>query len=287
MEQLKNLMPSEMLVQSYKSKPLTPEERAKQRCEIMNNDKGNLHEFDGYDCPLCNNRGGHFEAREQGGYWYEVMTPCKCDKIRRAIRRLKKSGLKDVVKKYTFDNYEANETWRQKIKSTAIQYCKEGNGSWFFIGGQSGAGKTHICSAVAIHLLKQGHSTKYMMWQDEAVSLKSAANDSELYNQLIEPIKKAEVLYIDDLFKTGKDKGGDYLPPTTADIKVAFEIINYRYNNKKLYTIISSERTLAQLLNIDEAIGGRIAEMAVQQGFGFSINPDPNKNYRLKGICEL
>lgn len=283
MEQLKNLMPSAMSAQSCN---MTAEERCKQRCDMMNNDKGNLNEFDGYDCPLCNNRGGHYEARQQGGYWYEVMVLCKCDNIRRALRRLNKSGLKNIVDK-KFDNFEATTEWQKKIKATAMDYCKNGKGKWLFIGGQSGAGKTHLCTAAAINLLKQGYSTKYMLWRDEAVALKSAVNDSEVYHNLIAPIKDADVLYIDDLFKTGKGNDGKYQQPTGADINLAFEIINYRSINKKPYTIISSECTIAQLLSIDEAVGGRIAEMAVQQGYGFSINPDTNKNYRLKGICEL
>jgi len=285
MEQLKNIMPLEMSAQSYK--PMTAEERCKQRCEIMNNDKGNLNKFDGYDCPLCNNRGGHYEARERGGYWYEVMVLCKCDNIRRALRRLNKSGLKDVVKKYTFKNFEDAEPWQKKLKEAAVDYCQNGEGKWFFIGGQSGSGKTHICSAIAVHLLKKGHSTKYMLWREDTVKLKAAVNDSDEYKALITEMKEADVLYIDDLFKTGKVNEGNYQQPTAADIHLAFEIINHRYNKEHLYTIISSECTLAQILSIDEAVGGRIAEKAVQTGYGFSINPDTKKNHRLKGICEL
>lgn len=285
MEQIRNLIPSEMLAQSFK--PMTPEERSKQRCEMWNAEKGNLNESDGYDCPLCDNRGGHYEPRFEYGYWYEVMVPCKCDNIRRALRRLNRSGLKDMVNKYTFKSFEDAEPWQKKLKESAVDYCKNGEGNWFFIGGQSGAGKTHICSAVAVYLLKKGHSTKYMLWREDVVKLKSVVKECAKYEALITEMKEADVLYIDDLFKTGKDEDGNNQKPTVADINIAFEIINHRYNNPNLYTIISSECTISQILSIDEAVGGRIAEKAVKTGYGFSINPDTKKNHRLKGICEL
>ena len=80
-------------------------------------------------------------------------------------------------------------------------------------------------------------------------------------------------MYIDDLFKT---KQGASV--TAADINIAFEILNYRYINDML-TIISSEKTLREILDIDEAVGSRIYEMA--QGYILNISADPAKNYRM------
>lgn len=291
MQQIKRLIPTEILEQSCKVKIETEEQRreriCKESCERMNNTTGNLNEIDGYDCPLCNNRGGYYEAQLHNGYWYETFVYCKCRKIRQALARLKKSGLKDVVYKYTFDNFDTTSEWQKTIKNAALNYCENGLNKWFYIGGQTGSGKTHICTAAAIKLLKKGLNTKYLLWRDEAVKLKAAVNDTAIYGTMIDEIKNADVLYIDDLFKTGKDKDGKVQQPTGADINLAYEIINYRYINKKPYTIISSECTLSQLLEIDEATGGRIAEMAVQNGYGFSINLDIKKNHRLKNICEL
>ena len=101
---------------------------------------------------------------------------------------------------------------------------------------------------------------------------------------MIDRFKKAEVLYIDDLFKTGKAPDGSVLKITGADVNVAFEIINYRYNNPALVTIISSELTEDEILDIDEATGGRIYERAKK---AFSIGKDRKKNYRIKGAVSL
>ena len=67
------------------------------------------------------------------------------------------------------------------------------------------------------------------------------------------------------------------------------QILFYRYNKNLPYTIISSECTLSDLINIDEAISGRIAEKCKSESGNYclSIKPDAKKNYRLNHIKEL
>ena len=79
-----------------------------------------------------------------------------------------------------------------------------------------------------------------------------------------------DVLYIDDFFK-GKI--------SDTDKTLAFDIINYRFNNN-LVTIISSELLLNDLINIDAAIAGRIKQMAGD--YIVQIAYDDERNYRLK-----
>ena len=243
---------------------------------------------DGYDCQLCKNKG--FVAvpvKNYRGNWEEVHRFCKCQKIRATIRRLNKSGLKNIIKDYTFKNYKTDEEWQKAIKEAAVRFVQDEQHTWFFIGGASGAGKTHICTAIAGFYLKRDRSVKYMLWRDEVVRLKANVTNPEEYSKAIEELKTAEVLYIDDLFKTGKDGEGKAQRPTAADVNIAFEILNYRYNNPDLITIVSSECRITDILNIDEAIGGRIAEKTSAYGYGINIKPDRSKNYRLKGTVEL
>lgn len=154
-----------------------------------------------------------------------------------------------------------------------------------FITGNSG--KTHLCTAICGAMLKSDKSVKYMLWRDDITKIKSNVTDAKAYESLITEYKNEEVLYIDDLFKNGKGNDGKVQPPTGADIQVAFEILNYRYNNPKLITIISSERDLYALADIDEAVAGRISEMSFKNGYGFNIKSDMKKNYRLKGLVDL
>jgi DNA replication protein DnaC len=258
------------------------------KCDSFNASVGNLNEVDGYDCPICKNKGVHSVPQlSDSGHWYELCKYCKCHNIRQNIRRLMKSGLKNIISDYTFEKYHDEEPWQKAVKKAAMKFTKDDDNTWFFVGGASGSGKTHICTAIAGHYLNQGKTVKYMLWRDDVVRLKASVNDIEAYEKMMNEFKTAEVLYIDDLFKTGKAVDGQPQKPTGADINIAFELLNYRYNNPALITLISSESRVTDILDIDEAIGGRIAERTIQHGYGINIKPDRNKNYRLKGSVEL
>ena len=294
MERIKDLIKLPDGVKSDRNFDITTEEGKKEycqyKCDIYNETVGSLNERDGYDCPICKNKGFiavPAKADYGNGYWYEENQFCKCYKVRSTIMRLKKSGLKNIIKDYTFKNFVADTEWQKAIKEAAIRFVQDADHSWFFIGGTSGCGKSHICTAIAGYYLKHDKAVKYMLWRDDVVKLKANVTDAVEYSRLMEGLKKSEVLYIDDLFKTGKDADGNPQRPTPADINIAFEVLNYRYNNPKLITIVSSECMLTDILDIDEAVGGRIAEMTTPHGYGFSIKPDRAKNYRLRGAVEL
>lgn len=282
-------------VTSNDKKTETREERLKritkteeEKCKFFNESKGDLNLKDNYECHLCNNKGGRMELQiGYSGTPEPVYVPCKCMKVRSMIAKLERSGLKNIIKDYSFDKFEATEDWQKTMKNAAIKFTQDESHTWFFMGGNSGAGKTHLCTAITAHYLRKGKTAKYMLWRDEMPKIKAIVNDHEAYNKIITEMKTVDVLYIDDLFKMGKDRDGNVQPPTVADINIAFEILNYRYNNKELITVISSERTITDILEIDEAIGGRISEMTVPYGYYIGIKKDPSRNYRMKGIIEL
>lgn len=175
--------------------------------------------------------------------------------------------------KYTFDTYKAWEPWQHHILAEAHAYANNPHGC-FFIGGQVGCGKSHICTAIVNQLMSSGRAARYMIWNDEITSIKQAVNDAEIYEGLMIAVKKADILYIDDFFKVSRG-----CSVTSADINATFKIINYRYN-EDLPTIISSELSIAEIIGIDEALGSRIAEMT--RGREIYISTDPSKNYRFR-----
>lgn len=247
----------------------------------LNKEQGNLNEYDGYACKECNNRGYSYVVVEHN----DIRTrECKCMNTRRIVRKLNKSGLRNVIDKYKFSNYKTNEHWQKHIFDKAVQVSK--NDAWFFIGGQSGCGKTHICTAICSEHLKMGKDVVYMLWINDVKQLKNTINDYEAHNDLIEKYKKATVLYVDDFFKTGRESDGNAQPPSTSDVKIAYEIINYRYINN-LVTIISSERIINEINAIDEAIAGRIFERANFGEFVVNVGKDKVKNYRMKTVVNL
>ena len=64
----------------------------------------------------------------------------------------------------------------------------------------------------------------------------------------------------------------------------AFEILNYRYNNKKLITIISTEQSIDNIIEFDEALGSRIYEMTKDNSAHNRnvLKIEDGRNYRLK-----
>ncbi len=268
---------------------LTPQEREQQKVDAYNATVGDLDKEDGYQCDICKNKGhvAIVTKNEQFGYYMEALLNCKCCRIRNAIRRLNRSGLKNRVKECTFERYEAQEGWQQTIKAKAQEFASSGGDDWFFIGGQSGAGKTHICTAAAIARLKQGKELRYMEWREEVPKIKASITEAAKYAEMMHELKTVDVLYIDDLFKNGRAPDGNIALPTAADINLAFEIINYRCNQPELITIISSERTLAELVEIDEAVAGRIAQRSKKNGYCINLKRDSRKNWRMRGMVEL
>lgn len=225
----------------------------------------------GNNCPTCKNK-GYIMIVEDG---YTALKKCDCLQTRKSKQLIEKSGLKKLIQEYTFEKFIANETWQRLIKEKALAFIQDPETHWFFIGGQVGAGKTHICTAIVNELMQQGHEALYMLWRDEIMKLKANVMEGNEYAERIQRFKSAKVLYIDDLFKSERGK-----PPTTSDINIAFEILNTRYMNQDLITIISSEKLLKEILGIDEAIGSRIFQRV--QSYLLELNKNPMMNMRLR-----
>ena len=276
-QQLLNRMKEKHNLPDIQPEKFSPEEYEQRKVDNYNATKGHLNEVDGYNCDLCNNKGDIRYIKDG----YEYSRPCECMKTRKVIANMKKSGLEGNIRDYTFEKYEAAEEWQKNIKRMAKTYVEDIEPNWFFIGGSPGSGKTHICTAICREYLLKGKKVKYMLWKQESTLLKATINDTEVYTSKIEILKNAEVLYIDDFLKPVKDREGNTLPPTAADINLAFEILDYR-KNAKLRTIISSERYIGELIDIDEATGSRIAEKTNGK-YMTNIKRDRSKNYRLRG----
>lgn len=224
--------------------------------------------LEGYDCPKCLNR-GNIMVEKDG---YEDLVDCSCRLLRKNKTLMERSGLKKLLEIYTLENFSSNSEHHKTMKSTAERYIDQPDGKWLVMVGNPGTGKTHICTAVVNELMQKGYPAKYMEWREVITDLKTKANTPE-YTDILFQFKRVPLLYIDDLFKTSKKS-----EPSASDIAIAYELINYRYNNK-LMTIVSSELTITRLMEIDEAIASRMIEMS--KDFLISIKYDASRNYRI------
>lgn len=272
---------------------MSEKERLERCVQLSNELSGDLNEVDGYDCRKCNNKGVIFrlvEERKEGGEptYREESCTCHCMKIRSSIRRMKRSGLEATIRRCMFDKFDAAEEWQKTIKDAAMRFADNVDkleNKWFFIGGGIGCGKTHLCTAIARELLYKGYEVRYMLWVDDSANLKACVNDAAEYYHRVEELKKVPVLYIDDFFKVTRDAMGRELFPSAADVKLAYEIINHRYQNPKLITILSSERFVSEIEAIDSAVGSRIYEKT--KGNAYNVAREPGRNYRMKEDCTV
>lgn len=282
-----------MRLQGYSApsfEPITPRQRADIICKAMNNSEGDMNLVDGYECDECKNKGVVFfiveETAPDGRITYrESSRDCRCRKIRSSIRRMKASGLEATISRCTFDKYEVSEEWQRTLKDKAAAFANDVDqleDKWFFIGGAVGCGKTHLCTAIVREMLRRGKEARYMLWMDDSAKLKAMANDEAGRSMLIDPLKRAEVLYIDDFLKIVRGQSGDELKPTAADVKLAYEILNYRYQQPDLVTIISSERHIADIEKIDSAVGSRIYERTKDNAL--NVADSPGRNYRTRDM---
>ena len=235
---------------------------------------------DGVDCQECHNSGTIVWEDENGNL---MGRECGCMARRRSNLRLERSGLKDMLRRYTFEAYETGEKWQRDAKQAAQRYA-EHPADWFLTAGASGTGKTHLCTAICGRLIEAGIETRYVLWRDMAVRAKAAVGrDEEAYTDIVEPLKKVRALYIDDFFKVGRErdwKTGEWrrMTPTAGDISLAFEILNARYCDREKLTIISTELSFPELMDLDEALGSRIYERCRDGGL---LRLENRKNWRL------
>lgn len=203
--------------------------------------------------------------------------PCSCKEIRLSQRILAESGISEEFAKKTFENFDYSKNV-QIINSYTVarsfvkdfDNIKNSRCNSIIFMGSIGGGKTHLSLSIANELMKSGVGVVYMGYRDSVVKIKQKIMDSIGYERLISRYKNCKVLLIDDLFKGSV---------SASDLNILFEIVNHRYFNN-LSMIISSERCVDELLDIDEAIGSRILEMCGK----YKVELKGNKlNYRIYG----
>ena len=161
---------------------LSSADRLRMEADFYNTLQGSLA---GYDCSMCKNKG--YTAEIRGG---EMITRrCSCMKTRETLRRIRESGLEELLRECKFSTYETSETWQRTLKETVQNFVKS-DAVGLFLGGQTGCGKTHLCTAAVGYFIKQGMSARYFVWREDSVILKGYINDTE-YAALIEQIKAA------------------------------------------------------------------------------------------------
>ena len=118
-----------------------------ERMALYNSRRGDLT---GYDCPICHNKGFVFLMKDG----YEYTMECECMEKRRGKWRLQKAACRIWRSGIASRPTRRNEL--AEIHPCGGGVLLRGKGGLVYIGGQVGAGKTHICTAIANRLMLQG-----------------------------------------------------------------------------------------------------------------------------------
>lgn len=271
MQEMKNIIKG--ILGEEKSEQMEVDDFMQWQCDSFNDMEGNLNEQDGIECELCKNKGSiHFLKKGFGDRMYITERECYCMAKRKVFRRAKNSGLGEYLNKGLSD-YIATEDWQKICKNRVADFMEKHSqdNTWMMACGTSGSGKTLLCSIIANHLLRSGRLVMYVTWTDFISKLKRdmMGDKTNKVSEYLEEVKKVEVLFLDEVVKKYNE----------TDLKYLIEIVNYRYTNN-LKTIITSERIVDELLDIDEATFGRAIEKS--EGYIINIPKDRKKNYRLR-----
>lgn len=231
-----------------------------------------------FSCPLCRDTG--WIETEHDGYHFSAV--CECVKQRSILQRIERSGLGPIMERCTFQSFVHTEPHQQQLWNAVTSYGKalfvdhDAPPPWLYVSGTPGCGKTHICTALCAKAMQSyGMTVRYMQWVEDSRRMKSHIMEPEFDDEL-DAFTACDLLYIDDLFKNVNNR-----PPTDADIRLAYLIIDSRYRTDKP-TVISSEYSLDDLIcTTDEATFSRVWDRA--KHFCVHIPRGENNNYRLKG----
>lgn len=227
-----------------------------------------------YNCIKCRDEEGYVVKLDDG---FEVYKQCDCTEKKKIDRAFKSSKITWEFQKKTFDNFDLSD--RVAVVRDAY-HCAKHYVSHFeeikgerqnsiALLGRPGCGKTHILCAIANELMSTGKRVLYFPWVEGFNEIK---DDLSMTEERINRMQKVDVLFIDDMWK-GREK------PTPFQIEQMFAVINYRYMEHKP-VLISSERDIDQMCDMDEAMGSRINEMC--KNYRVILKGGRELNYRLK-----
>ena len=176
----------------------------------------------------------------------------------------------------SLNDFIQKEAWQTEMYMCLLEFLKDQDREWLYFGGQTGSGKTMLCGAVCKEFFL-GVGFKNIQWNDGDM------RDAK-WNKKIDDYKKAEVLFLDGLFKPVRENG-EWSMPSKEEIEITREVLEYRKTHQ-LMTFITSERYLSEMLEADEQIGMLIFAGTKGKHF-YDVKREASRNYRIKNILGL
>lgn len=177
-------------------------------------------------------------------------------------RNFKLSGIRELHKNCTFDNYKIECTGQKTAVDRSREYVEEfeKNISNFIFSGLPGTGKNHLTAAIGKELILQGKSFLIVTISDLMSSIKNNFINSSSEENLINKLSIVDLLVIDEI---GIQIESRYE-------KIIINQIIDRRSSSKLKTGILSNLDISGMI---ELLGERVIDrMRLGKGFWVCFN---------------
>ncbi|VFP77587.1 DNA replication protein DnaC [Buchnera aphidicola] len=140
--------------------------------------------------------------QEQGKKYSEsIIQKNKATKIQRILGR---SGIRELYKNCSFENYKINHEGHKTVLCAARRYAEnfKNNISSFIFSGRPGTGKNHLASAIGNYLILRGNNILIITVADLMSTLKSTFNQSSskiTEEKLLYNFSTVDLLIIDEI----------------------------------------------------------------------------------------
>ncbi len=186
-----------------------------------------------YRCRKCNDSG------------YVGINMCSCMREELAEATLEQSGIGKLARSQNFDNFSLDyytgadrdntEYIYKTLRRFAENFDSETDANWLFMG-DTGLGKTHLSTAVAVQVIRRGYDVVYETMQ----SMVDDFSENQFRGGSAELVQKyydADLLIVDDL---GSEMTNQFT------VSVLYNLINQRANKRKP-TVFSTNLTQKEL----------------------------------------
>lgn len=248
---LKKLFPKvkEELVEKYFTR-LIPVKEAVELCEKCPSIE---------NCPIS----GYLpKCKFTGDFLYESVSPCnkkiQQQKEQRIQKLLQSSRLPEYLRKKNFDNFEVAEGNKEAFKE-ARRASADSEGKGLVLMGGTGTGKTHLAAAILNIRLNEGKEAIFFFFLELLADIKRTFGNERETSELIEMVKDAELLLLDDL---GAEKATEWV---TEQLFVIINARLLRWKQTVITTNFLSNKDLIDRLGglSGQRIVSRLCEMCV------------------------
>lgn len=167
------------------------------------------------------------------------------NRVRRFQNIIGNSGISELHKHCTFDNFEALTAEQKQAKFKAKNYA-DNFGKYFggfVFSGHSGTGKNHLAAAIGNRLIQNGLSVLIVTFPDLMMRLRKTYESGSQYteSQLIDDLCGVDLLVFDDVGVQRNNLNEEL---------VIFQIIDRRTSNKRPTGILTNllQKQLTEIL---------------------------------------